>query len=551
MNLTRRSPFLRACALGDVEEVERLLDYGEGIDQTDTFGYSAVHIAILNRNLPLLRLLAGRGADMRMPAIYDNRPTETLCELAIKSNFLEGLKFIVDEMKLPLFTVSMKNNHMLLFHALKDYNAMPMLRYLVEKKNLNPRYAVTKDGYTLLHEAEDNDVHPAVIEYLLAKGADPRTDCPRMARETDDPETAYLGLPIVMAAWKGDSERVNLYLRYGVNPYQKNGLGKDALSAVEDYRNPNRNRYKGDFAQIPELIHAASRGAQLPDSRRNRFVMACASDDLDEVYRLLKADENPDQMDVDGMSGIHVAMESRNLELLELLTHFGADPYLHIGNKKKNLNVMELGIEEGFVDGLRYLDQERGVKLTPREDQKLDNLLFHAFHRTDNILTLRWLIEEKMLDPSEAVDAGGHDLLMESERSNSVLTYTEYLLQAGMDPNEESPPPREKSMAEIDIYDSETPHRESYSSLPLVRASYNAEPDLADLYLEYKADPLKWDRNNNTAWDALSDHLNPNLEKYKTEVWYLREVIRAAADRVYNGLKPPNPPLLGFVNPSL
>ncbi|HTK84920.1 MAG TPA: hypothetical protein VL625_07525, partial [Patescibacteria group bacterium] len=288
----------------------------------------------------------------------------------------------------------------------------------------------------------------------------------------------------------------------------------------------------------------------LPGSERNRFVMACASDDLDEVYRLLKADEDPDQMDVDGMAGIHVAMESRNLELLELLTHFGADPYLHIGNKKKNLNVMELGIEEGFIDGLRFLDEERGVKLAPRGDQKLDNLLFRAFDRPDNILTLRWLIEEKMLDPAEAVDSEGIDLLTESERSNSMLTYTEYLLQAGMDPNDEAPPPREKSMAEIDIYDSETPRRESYSSLPLVRASYNAEPDLADLYLEYKADPLKWDRNNNTAWDALSDRLNRNLEKYKTEVWYLREVIKAAADRVYAGLKPPNPPLLGFVNPS-
>ncbi len=175
MYLKRRNRFLRACALGALPTVESMLEAGEDIDQMDQDGNNAVSIAIVNHNLPLLKLLAKRNtADMTRMV---DKPSGNMffpVELAIMSGFTEGLRFMVDEVGVPLQSAQMRGRNMLLFHALQTAAQHPdALRYLVEEKHLNPRHARFNDNYNLLHKAEDEDADPAIVEYLLRKGVDP------------------------------------------------------------------------------------------------------------------------------------------------------------------------------------------------------------------------------------------------------------------------------------------------------------------------------------------------------------------------------------------
>jgi ankyrin repeat protein len=556
MRLIRRDPFLRACALGDLEEVGRMLNAGEGIEQTDQDGATAVHIAILNRNLPLLRLLAEKKPPPDFTRSFTNTRGQTFLpvELAIRNGFLEGLKFLVEEQHVPLASARYTQRDMLLFHALRQPNCILMLQYLVEKQGLSPASAVFSNGHTIMHAVEEKDCHYAVAEYLLKHHGNCRTVSREVPGEKEpDHErnrgALYDGYPLTMAAWKGDPERVALYLRHGASPLQKNRHGKDAMDAAQDKRSPDREEHEEDYAEIQDILSNAAEEKPIPDSRENPFVAACARNDVEEVYRRLKKGESPNQLDSEGMAGIHVAIKAHNFELFELLVHFDANPHQHIGGDESDLTAVELAIEEGFLDGLKHLD-EKGVQLVARTGRPLEELLFHALMRKDNILTLRWLVEDKILDPRDAIARDGLDILSESEGNDRYLTYTEYLLQAGMDPREEAPVrTRSYYLPDIEIPGHESgPNKGKYASLPLVRACYAIEPDLADLYLDYGADPLAWNRHNNSPWDAITDPTNPHLAKNKDDVWTVKDIIIKTAAKMAENPPPPKP-ATGFYIP--
>jgi ankyrin repeat protein len=544
MTLLRRNSFLRACAMGALPMVRRMLDAGENIHQTDPDGNTAVSIAIANRNLPLLRLLAERRVDLRRSVRKPGGNRFYPVELAIMSGFTEGLRFMVDGLGVPLRSRQMRYPELMLFHALDQPHNILTLRYLVEEKKLDPRRAVFKDNYNLLHKAEDEEVDPAIVEYLLRKGVSPDIECRTLAkdRKNDDPALPYDGYPLAMAAYTGKPDRVAPYLRHGGDPMIRNAHGKNALDAIQEGWNPEADEYRDEFDETKHLLEAAAFNQVIPTKEENPFVLACAMGDLEEVHRRLEADEDPDQMNGDGMAGVHVAMETHDLALLKLLADYRADLRLHIGREETNLTPAELGIEEGFYQGLDFLDS-RGVKLEARPGRPADELLFHALVRNDNILTLRWLVEEKGLDPRKAVARDGLDLLSESEYANRYLTYTEYLMLAGMDPNEEAPVRERHAADDDDRFD--TKRSEPYKSLPLVRSAFNAEAALVQLYLDYNADPLKWNRNNNSAWDAATDKQNPNLRKHRRDFEEVRKLLIRSAQKLCDAAAPralPPPP---------
>ncbi len=323
-----------------------------------------------------------------------------------------------------------------------------------------------------------------------------------------------------------------------------NARGKNALDAINEGLEPDADEYRDESDETKHLLEAAAFGEVIPTKEENPFVLACAMGDLHEVHRRLESDEDPDQMDGNGMAGVHIAMETHDLELLQLLAEYRANLRAHIGHDESNLSVAELGMEEGFYEGLNFLDK-RGIKLEARPGRPIDELLFHPLVRNDNILTLRWMVEVKGLDPRKAVAQDGLDLLSESEYANSYLTYTEYLLQKGVDPNEEAPV-REYHGSDDD--DQSGHKRSRQYSLPLVRAAFNAEAGLAQLYIDYKANPLKWNRAITiTRRGTPVDRQNPYLRKRRRDFEETRKVLIRGATKVCDAaqplmLPPPSPP---------
>jgi ankyrin repeat protein len=538
----RRNPFLRAVALGDLAGVSRMIDQGQPIDQVDQEGSSGVHIALVNRNLPMLKLLARRGASLTQVAEKPNGLVYYPVETAIISGFVEGLRFLVDDMRVPLISAQMDNIDLMLFHAMDDRNNILTIRYLVEEKKLDPRRAVFSDRYNLLHKAEVSHVHPAIVEYFLRKGVSPDINCITVPRwNPKDPRKPYDGMPLTMAAFTGEPERIIPYLNHDAEPSDKNHKGKNAFDAAAENYAPTYDTTLRDFDETTRLLKLAANGEDMPKYAQNKFILACAMGNLKEVERLLEDGEDPDQMDSQGMTGIHTAIVSHDVELLELLLDYDADPRKHIGNDENNLSPVELAIQQGFLTGLQVLAEDEKVELEARPDQNVHDLLFHALYRNDNILTLRYLVEKQGLDPARAGFHEGMDILEESEISNSFLTYTEYLMMRGMDPNHETPE-RDRDIKEIDLYDTAGAVEESFNGLPLVRAAFNLEAALVDLYLDYKASPLQWNRHNNSAWDAVTGDANPNLEDDPAEGDLVREKLLQGLKRQADSATPPAPP---------
>ncbi len=151
-----RSKLLRACQLGDLAKVGKLLeahkDDPEYINQTDEWGISAIHIAMKQRNIDLLRLLVESGADPYQTASHAKKFSDLPVEIAAETGFLEGIKYLVDERGFDLWPIKDRPAEDLLFSA----GTIQVLRYLVEEKGLKPQLAIRENGEDLLRHCGDD-----------------------------------------------------------------------------------------------------------------------------------------------------------------------------------------------------------------------------------------------------------------------------------------------------------------------------------------------------------------------------------------------------------
>lgn len=83
-------PELVYCSsLGDLKQVEHLLDQGIDPNQTDEDGYSALHAAAENNHLEVVKLLISRGANTHYKAAYT---ALQLAEMAHHQDIIAYLK---------------------------------------------------------------------------------------------------------------------------------------------------------------------------------------------------------------------------------------------------------------------------------------------------------------------------------------------------------------------------------------------------------------------------------------------------------------------------
>lgn len=76
-------------SLGEVDEVEKLLEQGIDVNQTDDEGYSALQAAAENDHLDVVKLLVANGANVQYKAEYT---ALQLAEMAGNCEVLDYLK---------------------------------------------------------------------------------------------------------------------------------------------------------------------------------------------------------------------------------------------------------------------------------------------------------------------------------------------------------------------------------------------------------------------------------------------------------------------------
>jgi ankyrin repeat protein len=623
----KKITFLQACWQGDLAEVTRLLDNGARINQVGRDGYAGIHIAIAERNMPLLRLLGDRGAAAFSLGEKSHDVADNAVSMAAGEGFLEGFHYLVDEKGFSMQLAPKEDPAMILFDAVSNYKAdnILMLRHLVEFKKLDPKRAALPDGYNLLHASELAGDSTGITEYLLDKGIDPKIEfiegddeeaeeapdeeyqeenppdfelddtvrevldealemeeakekekeesnpAARKDHYSDDDDddgdddeddedddfefmAAAEGLPLSMAAGNGKVERVILYLRHGADAEQENDYGLTAADAVSK-KDPNYVYMQEQYAQIESILELAAEKHTLPKDTRSKLLRACQLGDLAKVGKLLEAHKgNRDYINQSnewGISAIHVAMKTRNMDLLRLLVEYGADPYQAASHSEKFADLpVEIAAENGFLEGIKYLAEEKGFDLWPIRDRPAEDLLFSA----GTIQVLRYLVEEKGLKPELAIRENGEDLLRHSETMEKPPAFIEYLLNHGIDLNVEHEYSLEKEDGEppddeADMFGNELPPanlRAKYDGLPLVRAAFNANAVLVDIYLRHDANPMgyisKGSGKGNAALDAISDKTNPMYEFNEVSYRQISRMLQKSMEGTYGVPPPPESP---------
>lgn len=227
-------------------------------------------------------------------------------------------------------------------------------------------------------------------------------------------------------------------------------------------------------------------------------------------------------LDCVGKAAIHIAVETKNEELLRLLGNRGANLFLRDASGRGD-NPLQMAIRNGFAAGVRYLADEMNVLERWPAAERVENILVDAVESPDPenaVAMLRYLIEEKHLDWRKARSVTNLDLLQCSELRPTGHV-TDYLLSLGWNLNEDSGPVvwlddnSEQEFAEslsdkfggaagsfLNRIQEKKQFDDLYGGTPLNRVICEEDMARVKLYLNHHADPWCPNRYGKTAIDA-------------------------------------------------
>lgn len=169
-------PFLIHSAAygGKIDLVETCLKLGQSIDSQNDKGWTPLHIAVLEKNLPLARFLAEKGASL---SIRSRESWERHEDHIVFPDRSTPLSFAVLNNDRPMLDLIMGRTSrrdfdreaVPLFYYTRVYGYQDMCEYLIARcSDVNSR---DENGWTLLHQAAFWDADEKTIGMILDRGA--------------------------------------------------------------------------------------------------------------------------------------------------------------------------------------------------------------------------------------------------------------------------------------------------------------------------------------------------------------------------------------------
>ncbi len=282
---------LKAVKEGNLALVKELLEQGEDVNKkTYEEELTPLHIAILNKDIPMIYYLLEQGADIEAEDIGGNRPLH----LAVALNLPEIVELLLKQGadvnakarygRTPIM-FSVVDPSLKLYDMLIKYGASPLDKDIEES--------------TLLHYAATNSNIP-MINLLTSQI---NVNSTNIKGET----------PLHFAAWKGDLETINALLEQGAN---LNIPNKEGL-------------YPVDYAALSNHLDVVKvlldKGAEFSKKDYNLLHHASALGDLELVKKLVPlVDIN--SKDKDLLTPLHYAIWNKHINVAKYLLEKGADP---------------------------------------------------------------------------------------------------------------------------------------------------------------------------------------------------------------------------------
>jgi ankyrin repeat protein len=301
------SPLIYATSRGLKDIVKLLVEHGADVNSPNLHGDTALHCAIRNGLTDIVKLLVEHGADVNAKNRDGNMPLI----FAARDTLTDIVKLLVDSGA----DINAKNNngYTPLFHAITNRQTN-IVKLLVEHgADVN---SPDIHGDTALHCAIRNGLQD-IVKLLVEHGAD------IYAKDTNgntplDYSIKYYNHTKLTKLLLQDRTNLNLKPDMWSKLLLNSIMDKDAIFYKLAIKNgANVNAKPEDGISLLSLV------IRMEETNK-----------IDLVKYLLKHCANPNDADSLGQSLLHIAAARTNLEVIDLLFKYGANPYSkdHAGN---------------------------------------------------------------------------------------------------------------------------------------------------------------------------------------------------------------------------
>ena len=285
------TPLIDASYKGDTEEVIRLLNNGEDIDEQNINGAIALFPAILNNNEKMVKLLLDRGANINIKGEFGplilavTEGNENIVNLLLDRGADINEQNIKGDTAL-IYAVTNNNINMVKLLLNRDAN--------IDKKDIN--------GYTSLIIAVDNG-NENIVNLLLDRGAD-----------IDVTDNINRVTALIIATVNNNKDMVELLLNRGANINKKDINGYTALIIAVD---------NGNIDIVTLLLDRGANINEQSNDRDTALVHAVNKQNADIVTLLLnRGADITIKNRITKQTALDLASKQKNKEIKDLIENF-------------------------------------------------------------------------------------------------------------------------------------------------------------------------------------------------------------------------------------
>ena len=401
------SSFLNAVMNGQLVVVEYLIKHGCNPQERNIYGNGAVHLAVLNNQLPMLKYLKEQlNCD---PSAANDKEQMPIHHACVDGN-IDIIQYLVEEFAVEInckdedgvtpFHIAVMNGHLIVvqylikngcnpplerniygngvIHLAVLNDHLPVLKYLKEQLNSDPSAANDKGRMPIHHACMDGNID--IIQYLVEECA-VEINCKDKGGDT----------PFLGAVFNGHLVVAKYLIRHGCNPlerdcdgnggihlavlndhlvvlkYLKEQLNSDPSAANDKGRMPIHHAcMDGNIDIIQYLVEECAVEINCKDKDGvTPFSVAVVKGHLVVVEYLIEHGCNPLEQIIYGNGGIHLAALNNQLPVLKYLKEqLNCDP--SAANNKRQMPI-HYACWEGHIDIIQYLVEECAVEINCKD----------------------------------------------------------------------------------------------------------------------------------------------------------------------------------------
>ena len=392
------TPFFEAVFNGHLVVVEYLIKRGCNPLEQTVFGNGAIHIAVWNNQLPMLKYLKEQlNCDPSAANDKEQMPIHYAC---VKGH-IDIIQYLVEECAVQInckdknghtpFLEAVFNGHLVvaeylirhgcnppeqdiygngaIHHAVLN-NQLPVLKYLKEQLNCDPSATNNKRQIMPIHFACVKG-HIDIIQYLVEECA-VKINC-----KDEDGQTPFLN-----AVMNGHFVVVEYLVRHGCNALERNIHGNGAIHLAA------LNNQLHVLKYLKEKLNCDPSAAN--DNEQMPILYACVNGNIDIIqYLVEECAVEINCQDKDGITPFLAAVFNGHLVVAEFLIRHGCNPL------ERNIygnGAIHLAVLNNQLPMLKYLKELLNCDPSAANDK--EQMPIHYACEKGNIDITQYLVEE-------------------------------------------------------------------------------------------------------------------------------------------------------------